>query len=130
MKTTILSLKIGLVGVSLMLLLMSISLSWDLMKDELNWITLSAILLSILYIIIISWDLIKKDFITHTGRFIRNNGNTISVLKENGKIKKYRINYELFVKMRSMEVNQEIEIVLFRRTRAVAQIHLRSSKAV
>jgi len=90
------------------------------------WITLSqciTLLLFLVLIAVIALDLVKQDVVTIKGNLVEKNVYTVGISIGNEKVKKFRANEEFKEKISELQLQQEIEIKYYRRTKAVTEIN-------
>jgi len=96
------------------------------------WIIVIQIIpLPVFFIILImnSFDLIKRDYVTARGKLVAKKIYTVEILMENGEVKKFRANDDFVKEINQLELQQEIEIQFYKRTKAVIQIHKMNQSA-
>jgi hypothetical protein len=119
------SLWVLLVTSSFMMLVITGQIIIQIVDDRPFWFTLIFVAIlpvNIFSIVMISMDLFNKELIIRRGKLMEKDGTAIKVMHSNGKIKKYRIHHIFEDMLNEFEIGQEIQVELFRRTKAITHI--------
>lgn len=123
------SLKISLFSLITFSFITLVQIFVNIVEQRPIWLVALFILslpIFIFTIIMISLDLIKQDHITVVGRLIEKKdiykGYKIKARMNDGNVKNFRINRDIDEVIKDLELDQNIEMTYYRRTKAVTNI--------